>query len=335
MPTARRLLRAILVAAAILGTGAGQRGSGLRTPLGLDEYVPVPDDNPLTPEKIELGRRLFLDPLLSADGRISCASCHKPDRAFSDHAPVSLGVHGRLGKRNAPALVNRGYGAAFFWDGRAPTLEDQVLLPIQDSVEMDLTPVELERRLGTDVSYVQAFQRVFHEAPSATGVSRALASFVRALRFGDAPIDRFQAGDERALSPGAQQGLRLFRGKANCTACHVGPNLTDEQFHNTGVAWRDGRFTDDGRFAVSGKERDRGAFKTPTLREVARTAPYMHDGSLATLEDVVGFYDRGGNPNVYLDAQLRRLNLTPTEKQTLVTFLHALSGRVQDGIPTR
>lgn len=284
-------------------------------PLGLDLYMPVPEDNPLTPEKVELGRRLFLDRRLSRDGTVSCATCHDPSRAFSSPDDIPAGVGGRRGRRHAPALINRGYGPTFSWDGRLPSLEQQVLNPIQDSNEMGLTIDEACARVNVD----------------AATLSRALASYVRSILSGDSPYDRFVNGDRAALSAEEQAGLDIFRGKGRCTACHVGPNLTDERFHNTGVAWRDGRFADEGRFAISGDSRDRGAFKTPTLREVARTAPYMHDGSLATLADVVDFYSAGGRPNPLLDSDIRPATHTAAEKRALVTFLRSLTGRVRDG----
>jgi cytochrome c peroxidase len=224
-------------------------------------------------------------------------------------------VFGRKGRRNAPALINRGYGRSFFWDGRIATLEEQVLKPIQDPNEMDLTLAEAGSRVKLDESTI----------------ARALASYVRSILSGDSRFDRFINGDRRALTPEQQLGLQIFRGKGNCTACHVGPNLTDERFHNTGIAWRDGKLTDPGRFAVTGKDEDHGAFKPPTLREVSRTAPYMHDGSLATLEDVIDFYDRGCRPNPNLDPEVRPLRLSAAEKQSLVVFLRALSGRLTDG----
>jgi cytochrome c peroxidase len=250
--------------------------AAITIPLGLDLYMPVPEDNPITAEKIELGRRLFFDRRLSLDGSVACSSCHDPERAFSDGRAIAVGVFGRQGRRNAPALINRGYGRAFFWDGRVATLEEQVLKPIQDPNEMDLPLPEAAARVRL----------------AAGEISRALASFVRSILSGDSPFDRFINGDRTALSPEQQAGLQLFRGKANCIACHVGPNFSDEKLHNTGVAWRDGRLTDQGA--------GRGDFKTPTLREIDRTAPYMHDGSLATLEDVIEYYDCGGNRNHYL-----------------------------------
>lgn len=272
-------------------------------PLGLDLYLPVPENNPLTAKTIALGRRLFFDRRLSRDGSVACSSCHDPERAFSDGRPIAIGISGRKGRRNAPALVNRGYGRLFFWDGRAATLEEQVLQPIQDPNEMDLTLPEAGARVHLP----------------AGEIARALASYVRSILSGGSRFDLFSNGDRSALSPPEQAGLLIFRGKANCVACHVGPNFTDEKLHNTGVAWRDGKLADPGA--------RQGNFKTPTLREIARTAPYMHDGGLATLEEVVAFYDRGENRNPFLDPELRPLHLSPLEKRNLVAFLGCLNGR--------
>jgi len=269
-------------------------------PLGLDLYLPVPEHNPLTAQKIEAGRQLFFDRRLSRDGSIACASCHDPERAYSDGRSIAVGVFGRKGRRNAPALLNRGYGRLFFWDGRAASLEEQVLKPIEDPNEMDLPLSEASARTGL----------------SERELSQALASFVRSILSGDSPFDRFLNGDRHALTAGQQAGLQIFRGKANCIACHVGPSFTDERLHNTGVAWRDGRLGDPGAGG--------GEFKTPTLREVARTAPYMHDGSLDTLEEVIEYYDRGGNRNPSLDGEIHPLHLSPAEKESLVSFLRSL-----------
>ena len=225
--------------------------AALTIPLGLDLYLPVPEDNPITSEKLALGRRLFFDKHLSRDNSISCSSCHDPERAFSDGRPVAIGVFERKGRRHSPALVNRGYGRRFFWDGRIPTLEEQVLKPIEDPNEMDLPIADATARTGL----------------SAGDMAQALATYIRSLLSGDAPFDRFVNGDRNALNAEQQLGLQIFRGKANCTACHVGPNFTDEAMHNTGVAWRDQKLQDPG----AGK----GDFKTPTLREIAHTAPYF------------------------------------------------------------
>ena len=281
----------------------------LAIPLGLDLYMPVPDDNPMTAGKVVLGRQLFFDPRLSADGTVACATCHQPARAFSDGRAAAIGVGGRQGRRSAPALINRGYGRAFFWDARVVTLEDQVLKPIEDPAEMGSSAAGAARRTGLTVSQM----------------AQALASYVRSILSGNSPYDRFINGDRGALTGTEQAGLRIFRGKGNCVACHVGPNLTDERLHNTGVAFVDGGFQDAG----AGK----GDFKTPTLREIARTAPYMHDGSLATLEEVVEFYDRGGRAHAALDPEILPLSLSDDEKQQLVAFLGALSGDLQEGVP--
>ena len=305
-----------------------------RLPLGLDLYMPVPEDNPLTRDKVELGRQLFSDPILSRDKSLACAGCHEPERAFTDGRTVSRGVFGRKGTRHVPTLINRGYGRAFFWDGRISSLEEQVLQPIQDPKEMDMTLRDVVDRLRGDREYSELFQAVFGGIPTHVDLANSLASYVRTILSGNSPVDRYDTGEREALSQQERQGLGMFFGKGNCWVCHFGPTFTDERFHNTGVAWRDGELLDQGRYMVTGKEKDRGAFKVPTLREVARTAPYMHDGSLATLEEVIDFYNRGGNPNPYLDSELLPLKLTSEEKQALISFLHALSGRVQDGIPT-
>jgi cytochrome c peroxidase len=269
----------------------------------------------LTPEKVALGRRLFFDKRLSRDGTIACATCHNPKRAFTDGLTIAVGIAGQKGSRNVPVLVNRVYGKSFFLDGRAASLEQQAIEPILNPREMGMTVPELESRVGLPAKVI-------------TG---ALASFVRTILSGDSPYDRYVNGDSRALSRQAKLGLSVFRGKGQCINCHAGPNLTDEHFHNTGIAWAGGELHDAGRFAISQAEEDRGAFKTPTLREVARTAPYMHDGSMAKLEDVVDYYDKGGNPNPGLDSDLAPRHFSAEEKRALVAFLHSLSGSVQTG----
>jgi len=269
--------------------------------------MPVPADNPLSAEKVKLGRRLFSDRRLSRDGKVACVTCHDPKKAFSDGRKFARGVLGREGTRNAPAILNRGYGERFFWDGRTTTLERQVLEPIVNPKEMDISLEMAEGRMHL----------------TRQEIAQALASFVRSIGAGWSPFDYYSGGKRDALSAREMRGLELFRGKANCVACHVGPNFTDEQMHNTGVAFQGGRLTDPGG--------GNGKFKTPTLREVARTAPYMHDGSIATLKDVIEFYDKGGNRNQDLDPELRPLRLSAPEKSDLLSFLHALSGRIVEG----
>lgn len=285
-------------------------------PLGLDLYMPVPETNPLSRTNAAQGRELFFDKRLARDGTLACASCHDPKVGFSDGHRVARGIGGLEGSRNSPALINRGYGTAFFWDGRAASLERQAIEPILNPKELGMTTEELEIRTGMKASDVAA----------------ALASYVRTIRSGNSPYDRFTAGKSGALNALEKTGLQLFRGKAGCSACHIGPSFTDERFHNTGVAWRDGRLVDEGRGGVTGNEKDRGAFKTPTLREVARTAPYMHDGSFATLEDVVRFYSDGGRRNPNLDPQIQPKHFAPEETRALVAFLRTLSGQVLEGV---
>ena len=206
-----------------------------------------------------------------------------------------------------------------------------MLQPVINSLEMDLEIPAAVARLVADPGYSMEFREVFGREPNQDGLARALASYVRTILSGDSRYDRFLAGATEALDETERMGLDVFRGKGNCGTCHVGPNLTDERFHNTGVGYEDGRFADDGRFAVSGRESERGAFKTPTLRNVAQTAPYMHDGSLATLEDVIDDYDNGGTPNPYLDREIRELGLTDAEKAALAAFMKTLTGTVREG----
>jgi cytochrome c peroxidase len=325
-------MRAALLAgvALIAALSLSTRAADSWPPLGLDLYRPVPLDNPLTPGKIAIGRQLFRDRRLSRDGSLSCAGCHDPARAFSGGLPVARGVGGARGTRNVPTIVNRAWGSAFFWDGRAATLEEQVRQPILNPAELGSTPGAVQS-LARSNRYRHAFRAVFGADPTFDDVTRALASYVRTIVSADAPYDRYLAGDAGALDGDARRGLALFGGRGRCATCHAGPLLTDETFHNTGVAWRTGVLTDDGRAGVTGRFADQGAFKTPTLREAAGTSPYMHDGSLATLADVIDFYDRGGHPNPALDPGIRPLRFTPAEKRDLEAFLRSLSGRVLDG----
>ena len=300
-------------------------------PLGLDLYRPEPADNPTLPATVMLGQRLFRERLLSRDRSLACVDCHRPDRAFTDGRAKAIGVGGRRGPRSVPTIVNRAWGESFFWDGRIATLEEQVLQPILAELEMDLSIDEAIERLRSASPYPVAFRETFGRDVNDDDLARALAAYVRTIQSGSSPFDRYVWGEPTALSAEAQAGHRLFRGRANCSACHVGPNFTDEEFHNTGAFWG-GQPYDAGRVVVAGVIEDTGKFKTPTLREIARTAPYMHDGSIATLEDVVDFYDRGGNDNPFRDRELRPLRLTADEKTSLVAFLQSLNGTVREGL---
>jgi cytochrome c peroxidase len=310
------------------GGGGGDAGATplpLEVPLGLRPSARVPADNPITPEKIALGRRLFFDPALSRDGTVACATCHQPEHAFADPSPVSEGILGRKGGRNSPTLINRVFGRSFFWDGRARSLEQAVLMPVQDTMEMAMDLPLLIGRVGADATYRAQFAAAFPGSAIDEGtVARALATYVRSLLAGDSPFDRFRAGDAAAMSESAQRGQRLFFGRARCSNCHEGANFTDDDFESLGVP-----SDDPGRLAATGNGQDRGEFKVPTLRDVALTAPYMHDGSMATLEEVVDFYDRGGGPAPGAGGRRRQdvrpLGLSPSQKQDLVAFLRALT----------
>jgi len=292
-------------------------------PLGLDPR-PVSRDNPLTEAAVKLGRKLFFDTILSADNTVACATCHRPERGFTSGAAQALGIHGRRTRRNAPTILNRAYGISFFWDGRESTLEAQALRPIEDPAEMGAKVADVVQRLRAHKEYRAAFEAVFPEGATAANLAKALATFERVLLRGDSPIDRFRRkGEHAALTPQQRHGLWLYESKGRCWRCHSGANFTDEGFHNTGVSWGKEPL-DLGRFDVTRLKDDRGKFKTPTLRGVILTAPYMHDGSLATLEDVVQFYDRGGGDNPNRDPILAPLGLTQEERADLVAFLKAL-----------
>ena len=290
-------------------------------PLGLDLVAPVPEDNALSEAKIALGRKLFFDDELSADRTMSCSSCHQPEHYFTDGRTRPLGVDGRERPRNVPTILNAAYGRAFFWDGRASSLEEQVLMPF--GRELGIPADELVVRLGDRHDYREAFRKAFgDEVISPRLVSHALATYVRSLRSGDAPFDRFLNGDPGAISTDAKRGFRLFVGRANCGVCHLPPLFTDHQFHNTGVSWGS---DDVGRFSVTGQKVDSGKFKTPSLRNVAMTAPYMHDGSIATLEEVLEHYVGGGVSNPNLDEEIKPLELTTDERRQLIAFLESLT----------
>jgi cytochrome c peroxidase len=304
----------------------------LDVPHGLDpKRIAIPKDNPLTAAKIELGKQLFFDKRLSEDKSVSCATCHDPKQGWSNGAAFATGIRGLQGGRSAPTIINSAHLNAGsprfskvpqFWDGRAEGLEGQALGPIQNPIEMNMKMDLAIERLEQIEGYKKQFQEVFGTGVTEDGIAKAIASFERTILSGGAPIDKFMAGDKSALSEAAQRGWVVFSNgnKGNCTACHTYPNFADGAYHNLGVGW-DKEKPDLGRYELTKQEGDKGRFKTPTLREIHRTAPYMHDGSEATLEEVVELYVKGGNPNPYLDDELQPLHLTEQEKQDLVTFL--------------
>lgn len=311
-------------------------GNPLRiaAPLGLPP-VPAPAGNPPTAATIALGRKLYYDPILSVDNSVSCASCHHPDAGFADGKPLSDGVRGKKGTRNSPTVLNAAYFHTLFWDGRAADLEQQAAGPVENPVEMAHSLQDVENKLMRYPGYRAAFAKAFGPGHITFDmVAKAIASFERTLVSGDSPFDRYYYGhDQSALSDSAKRGLDVFMSpeKGNCAACHlIGKEyalFTDDKFHNIGVGVKDEKPTDLGRYLVTKNDADRGAFRTPSLRNVALTAPYMHDGSLTTLKEVVDFYIGGGNSNPYLDKRVKPLDfLSGQERADLVSFLESLTG---------
>ena len=329
----------------------------LELPLGLSQAdFYLPPDNPISKDKVALGRSLFFDPRLSSDNSVSCATCHSPQSAFSDNRQISLGVDLRAGDRNTPTIINRAFSREQFWDGAANSLEEQSKLPLINPKEMAMPSHELlVKKIGAIRGYKTWFKRVFVRDVNIDDLAKAIAAFERTVVSGNAQYDKFRAGTQQALSESEERGLALFEGKARCSQCHNGPNLTDEKYHNLGVDW-DTIHVDLGRYKITRNEQDIGAFKTPTLREIADTAPYMHNGTVATLEEVVALYNKGGIANPFLDVEMRRpnrtleqmleyyenrkdpgkpapetelvrLELTKHEQADLVAFLKALSGQ--------
>ena len=291
----------------------------IAVPAGL-KPPPIPADNPHTAEKVELGKQLYFDPRLSRDDTVSCATCHDPKKGWSNGAAFATGVRNQVGGRSAPTIINSAYHDLQFWDGRAERLEGQALGPVQNPIEMDMTLDEVVAKLNKIEGYRSQFQKVFGTDVTAANTAKAIAAFERTILSGDAPYDRFKAGDKSALSEQAQRGMKVFFNKANCSACHTGHSFSDGAFHNIGVGMEHEK-PDLGRYEISKQIGDRGAFKTPTLREIGRTAPYMHDGRFKTLDEVVDYYVQGGHPNPQLDEEIFKLKLTAADRADLVKFL--------------
>lgn len=315
----RTIIMSLLMIVGAGGAASAQEQYKLKIPLGL-KPMKTPRDNPLTAEKIELGKQLYFDKRLSSDDTISCASCHDPKKGWSNGEQFATGVRSQKGGRNSPTIVNAGYSYFQFWDGRAIHVEGQAMGPVQNPVEMAMKEEDVVEKLNKIEGYREQFQKVFGTDVTSDGIAKAIGAFERTILSGDAPYDRFKAGDKKALSESAQRGMKLFSGKAHCSACHSGPNFTDGAFHNIGVGMELEK-PDKGRAEISKLAGDTGSFKTPTLREIARTAPYMHDGSVKTLEEVVEHYDRGGVDNPYLDEEMFPLDLNDQEKADLVQFM--------------
>ena len=321
-----RVVQTLLVCAVTVNVGLGQsKSKPPAPPLGLLP-IPWPADNAFSADKVELGRLLYFDKRLSADNTVACASCHAPEHGFTDNAPVATGIRGQKGGRSAPTTINRAYSLAQFWDGRAPTLEDQAKGPIQNPIEMGETHDNVVRKLNGIAGYRALFEKSFGN-PEVTidNAAKAIATFERTLLSGNSAYDRYKAGNKSALSPAQARGMNVYFNKAKCDSCHEGVNLTANAYANLGIG-TDKVEPDDGRFAVTKDPADWGKFKTPTLRDISKTAPYMHDGRFNTLEEVVDFYDKGGIVNKNLDEKIKKLNLSPEDKKDLVEFLKALEG---------
>ncbi len=301
----------------------------LKVPFGLEDDINgfIPDNNPLTVEKVELGKLLFFDPRLSRDNTISCASCHKPELAWTDGTKLSIGINNQLSTRNGMTVVNRLYGRAQLWHGKMSTLEAQAINPLVKTVRMGMPSTDAEvAKLNAIKGYRDRFQQIFCTDVTIDGVAKAIAAFERTILSGNSPADRFDmGGEENAISESAKRGLKIFQSKGRCTRCHSGFNFADEEFHNLGIDW-DTANADLGRYSVEKHPGTVGGFKTPTLREIARTAPYMHDGRFATLEEVVEFYNKGGIQNPHLSNLIIPLGLEDQEKKDLVEYMRALNG---------
>ena len=313
--------------------------------------VPVPEDNPMSDEKVELGKMLYFDTRLSGDSSISCSKCHNPDTGFTEESELSTSYPGTKHWRHTPTVLNAAYAEHLFWDGRAGSLEEQALGPIQAPVEMNQNLGRLKAKLSQIPEYVKRFKAVFDAAPNRGDLAKAVAAFERTIVSANVPLDEYLKGDKSALDDQQVRGMELFEGKAGCIQCHGGAFLSDQKFHVTGVPEtealqkesdriamrqffaRDSGFEDyaetdhdHGRYFNSKKEADKGAFKTPSLREITVTAPYMHNGAFKTLEEVVDFYDKGGGEHPNKDRLLKPLDLTDEEKEDLIAFLDALTG---------
>lgn len=292
----------------------------------LPTSVPIPPTNLNYKAKVELGKQLYFDGRLSKNGAISCAFCHNPGTGFADPRQTSIGIDGGVGGRQSPTVYNTGFNHVQFWDGRAASLEEQAIGPIHNPIEMGETHENVVAKLNKIKGYREQFQAVFGTDVNLQGLAEAIAAYERTVISTDSDFDKYVTGNKRAMTESAIRGMAVFKGKGRCVLCHNGPNFTDNQFHNLGVPQVGPLKEDLGRYNVTRDDRDKGAFKTPTLRSIAETAPYMHDGAFATLEAVVDFLDEGGGANSNLSPLIKKLGLSKGEKTDLVEFLHALSG---------
>jgi cytochrome c peroxidase len=346
------LIFSLLLVAVLVSTGLPQQANaGELVPL---PPLPISPANPLTPEKVELGKKLFFDRRLSGDGTMACATCHNPETGYSDALQISLSYPTTKNWRNAPAIINLAYNSAFFWDGRAVNMEEQALFPIMSAFEMNQNLDYLEEELMEVPEYVTAFQDVFGGEITRERVGMALAAFQKTIISKDAPLDKYLKGDKDALTLAQKKGYDIFTGKGHCMSCHNGPNLTDNKFYNIGVPENPSvvndprvsatrRFTakvsgyaayrtlteDPGRYLVTKDRKDWKAFRTQSLREIALTGPYMHNGVFGSLKEVIEFFNKGGGEDQNKTPLLKPLYLTDDEKQELEVFLkEALKGEL-------
>jgi cytochrome c peroxidase len=333
----RKTLRwSLLLSLPLFLAGCGQRQETaaefqpeiLPLPEQLERYeeMAIPADNPMTPEKVALGRQLFFDKRLSGDGSRSCYSCHVCEKGLTDGLPKAVGAFNKPLPRSSPTLWNIGYHKEFYWDGRSGSLEKQALAAWKGAnMGAEATLDQIVSKVNAIEGYQTQFQNVFGGPATPDHIAQALAAFERTIISGNTAYDRWQAGDESAVGEDVKRGWKVFDEKAKCTNCHAGVLFTDLQYHNVGIGM-DQPEPDVGRFKVTNRPEDTGAFKTPTLRDVAESAPYFHDGSAATLEEAVDIMLGGGKDNKYLDRKnLKKVSLTPAEKQDLLAFLRALS----------
>ncbi len=331
---------ALAAAALVSATGAAPAGpllgatSGVPAPGAGDKIwvlgkAPDAADNRVTPAKVELGKALFFDPRLSGNGTVSCATCHNPALGWSDGLKTGVGINGTVLGRATPTILNVAYNTQFMWDGRKKSLEDQALGPMKTPEEMKTDFSAAVHLLGSVDGYTAMFNKAFPgEAIGEETIAKAIAAFERTVVSKDSRFDRWLSGNRRAITAQEYRGYQVFNDPArgNCAKCHGGPNFTDNGYHNIGVKQNAGA-ADEGRFKIKAVASMKGAFKTPTLRDIALTAPYFHDGSATTLMEVVEHYDRGGDDKSNLSKDIRPLNLTAAERDDLVAFMLTLSGR--------
>ena len=292
----------------------------------LPTSIPTPSTNLNYAAKVELGKQLYFDGRLSKNGAISCAFCHNPGTGWADPRQTSIGIGGGLGGRQSPTVLNTAFNHVQFWDGRARSLEEQAIGPIQNPIEMGETHEAVVAKLNKIKGYQQQFRAVFGTEVNLQGIAEAIAAFERTVISTNSAFDQYVLGDQKAMEEAAVRGMALFKGKARCILCHNGPNFTDNQFHNLGVPQVGPLKEDLGRYYVTKAEKDKGAFKTPTLRSITETAPYMHDGAFKTLEEVVAFLNSGGGPTSNLSPLVKPLGLTGDEQSDVVAFLKSLTG---------